>query len=58
MVFYVKQGKMPVTRHTYENKGKLLREELLGEESFEGPYSLLYHRNEPTRIKSIREVEK
>ncbi len=58
MVFYVKQGKMPATRHTYENKGKLLREELLGEESFEGSYSLLYHRNEPTRIKSIREVEK
>ena len=58
MVYYVKQGKMPPTRHTYENRRKLLREELFGEESFDGSYSLLYHRNEPTRIKEIREVEK
>ncbi len=58
MVYYVKQGKMPRTRHTYENRDRLLREELFGEESFEGSYSLLYHRNEPTRIRSVREIEK
>lgn len=58
MVYYVKQGRMPRTRHTYEKKSDLLREELFGEESFDGSYSLLYHRNEPTRIRSIREREK
>ena len=58
MVYYVRQGRMPRTRHTYESRNKLLREELFGEESFDGSYSLLYHRNEPTRIKSIREARK
>jgi homogentisate 1,2-dioxygenase len=37
---------------------KLLREELFGEESFDGSYSLLYHRNEPTRIKSVKQIRK
>ncbi|MCL4447764.1 MAG: homogentisate 1,2-dioxygenase [Candidatus Thermoplasmatota archaeon] len=58
MVYYVKQGRMPRTRHTFDGRKKLLREELFGEESFDGSYSLLYHRYEPTRIRSIREVEK
>ncbi|MEM0133874.1 MAG: homogentisate 1,2-dioxygenase domain-containing protein [Thermoplasmatales archaeon] len=58
MVYYVKQGRIPPTRHTYENRRKLSREELFGEESFDGSYSLLYHKGEPTRIKNIREVEK
>ncbi|OWP56173.1 MAG: hypothetical protein B2I17_07520 [Thermoplasmatales archaeon B_DKE] len=58
MVYYVKQGEMPESRHTYTNKDKLLREELFGEESFEGPYSLLYHTSEPTRVKSVEKMEK
>lgn len=58
MVFYVKQGKLPESRHTYDNRNELRREELFGEDSFEGAYSLLYHLNEPTRIKSFREVQK
>lgn len=58
MVYYVKQGRMPATRHTFDRKGNLLREELFGEESFDGSYSLLYHRNEPTRIKMVRQVDK
>jgi len=58
MVFYVRQGKMPELRHTYENRDNLLREELFGVESFDGPYSLLYHKNEPTRVKSIRNKPK
>ncbi|MEM0128321.1 MAG: homogentisate 1,2-dioxygenase [Thermoplasmatales archaeon] len=58
MVYYVKQGKLPKTRHTFENGERIYREELFGEESFEGSYSLLYHRNEPTRIKSIKELQK
>jgi Homogentisate 1,2-dioxygenase len=58
MVFYVKQGKLPESRHTYNNRSELRREELFGEDSFEGAYSLLYHLNEPTRIKSFKEVKK
>lgn len=58
MVYYVRQGKMPRTRHTFERANELLREELFGEESFDGSYSLLYHKNEPTRIRSIREIKK
>ena len=58
MVFYVRQGEMPESRHTYQNRERLLREELFGEESFEGPYSLLYHLGEPTRVKSLTRVGK
>ncbi|MCL4331913.1 MAG: homogentisate 1,2-dioxygenase [Candidatus Thermoplasmatota archaeon] len=54
MVFYIKRGEMPEFRHTYSEKERLLREELFGEESFEGSYSLLYHRGEPTAVESIR----
>ncbi|EQD69899.1 homogentisate 1,2-dioxygenase [mine drainage metagenome] len=58
MVFYVKQGKMPKYRHTFDERSNLLREELFGEESFDGLYSLLYHRNEPTRVLDVTEKEK
>ena len=60
MVFYVKQGVMPESRHTYEDRNKLRREELFGEESFDGPYSLLYHIHEPTRVKKFisKEIQK
>ncbi len=58
MVFYVKQGEMPESRHTFQSRQNLLREELFGEESFDGPYSLIYHRNEPTRVKNLRREEK
>ncbi len=54
MVFYVKQGKMPESRHTYGDRNSMLREELFGEESFDGPYSLIYHTGEPTRVRNIR----
>jgi homogentisate 1,2-dioxygenase len=58
MVFYVKQGKITESRHTFDDSKHILREELFGEESFDGPYSLLYHEREPTRVKSIRRIEK
>ena len=58
MVYYVKQGIMPDSRHTYMEKDHLLREELFGEESFEGPYSLIYHSEEPTDVVSLSRVEK
>lgn len=58
MVYYVRQGDVPESRHTYDSKDKLYREELFGEESFDGPYSLIYHRNEPTRVLSVENREK
>lgn len=58
MVFYVKQGEMPDSRHTYISKEKFYREELFGEESFDGPYSLMYHLGEPTRVKEVKRIEK
>lgn len=58
MVFYVRQGNIPELRHTYDDRKNILKEELLGEDSFEGPYSLLYHRGEPTRIREIEIVKK
>ena len=53
MSFYVKQGELPESRHTFQDPERILKEELFGEESFDGPYSLLYHEREPTRVKSI-----
>ncbi|MHB1440191.1 MAG: homogentisate 1,2-dioxygenase [Cuniculiplasma sp.] len=58
MVFYVKQGKVPESRHTYDDRNGLRREELFGEESFDGPYSLLYHLQEPTRVRSFSVEDK
>lgn len=58
MAYYVRQGNVPKIRHTFDDRRNLLKEELFGEESFEGSYSLLYHRNEPTRVKEIKEVER
>ncbi len=56
MAFYVRQGRMPESRHTYDDRSNILREELFGEESFDGPYSLLYHLGEPTRVKSVKKI--
>lgn len=53
MSFYVKQGELPDSRHTFQDPKRILKEELFGEESFDGPYSLLYHEREPTRVKAI-----
>lgn len=58
MVFYVKQGELPESRHTYISRSKLYREELFGEEGFDGPYSLLYHIGEPTRVKEVSRADK
>lgn len=58
MVFYVRQGKVTESRHTFDDSAHIMKEELFGEESFDGPYSLLYHEREPTRVKSIRRIDK
>ncbi len=57
-MFYVKQGNMPQSRHTYGDINGVLREELFGEESFDGPYSLLYHSGEPTEVNAIEKKGK
>lgn len=43
MVYYIRHGEMPESRHTYTGRDKLLREELFGLKAFDGEYSLLYH---------------
>ncbi|MCL5731961.1 MAG: homogentisate 1,2-dioxygenase, partial [Candidatus Thermoplasmatota archaeon] len=58
MTFYIRQGRMPESRHTYDDRSNILREELFGEESFDGPYSLLYHLGEPTRVKSVKKISR
>ncbi len=58
MVFYYKQGKVPEFRHTFDSKDHIMKEELFGEESFDGVYSLLYHLGEPTRVVDINREEK
>ncbi len=58
MSFYVKQGELPESRHTFQDPERILKEELFGEESFDGPYSLLYHEREPTRVKAIERVNR
>lgn len=54
MVFYVKRGEVPESRHTFDSREKLRREELFGEDSFEGVYSLIYHLHEPTRVSGYK----
>ena len=58
MVFYYKQGKVPEFRHTFDSRDAVMKEELFGEESFDGIYSLLYHIGEPTRVRDINREEK
>ena len=49
-------GKIPRKRHTIfrsEPDGGLYSEQLMGNEGFTGPSSLLYHIHPPTTIKSV-----
>lgn len=57
-MYYVKQGELPESRHTYNDRSMIYKEELFGEEGFDGPYSLLYHLGEPTRVKSVKRTNK
>ncbi len=49
-MFYVKNGHVPEYRHTYDNKDSIYREELFGLNAFDGPYSLIYHKYDPTEF--------
>jgi homogentisate 1,2-dioxygenase len=55
MPFYHTLGKLPRKRHTVfrSESGLLYSEQLMGNEGFTGPSSLLYHVRPPTTIKSV-----
>ena len=57
MPFYHRLGEIPHKRHTQFRKpdGKLYSEQLVSTEGFSDDYSLVYHHNPPTLIKSIDE---
>jgi len=48
MPFYVKIGNLPKYRHTFDKD--VYFEEVISSESFDGPYSILYHNKEPTNF--------
>ncbi len=58
MVYYIRHGEMPESRHTYTGRDKLLREELFGLKAFDGEYSLLYHLYDPAEVESISREDK
>ncbi len=55
MPFYHTLGRIPRKRHTVfrSEAGALYSEQLMGNEGFTGPSSLLYHVRPPTTIKSV-----
>ncbi|MBI1809893.1 MAG: homogentisate 1,2-dioxygenase [Gemmatimonadetes bacterium] len=60
MPFYHSLGQIPRKRHIVFRRpdGGLYSEQLMGNEGFTGPSSLLYHIHPPTTIKSVRELRK
>jgi len=56
-MFYQRLGKIPPKRHTQfrQPDGSLYKEEVVSSEGFSGIYSILYHINPPTRIRSLGE---
>ncbi len=57
MPFYVKQGQIPMQRHTVFRKpdNTLYAEELVSTHGFSSLYSLVYHCHPPTLVKQISE---
>ena len=57
-MYYRRVGDVPSKRHTLHRvDGAVVMEELLGEEGFAGPSSLLYHRHSPSAIARIEPLE-
>ena len=58
MPIYQQLGRVPRKRHIAFRSadGRLLGEELIGNEGFTGPASLLYHLHPPTAVKSVRRL--
>jgi len=58
MTYYRRVGDIPRKRHTrHDVGGTIMAEELVGEEGFSGPSSLLYHRNSPSAIMRIEQAD-
>ena len=58
MPIYQQLGRVPRKRHVAFRKddGSLHYEELVGNQGFAGPSSLLYHLRLPTAVKSVRPI--
>src|SRR5512140_585394 len=59
MPIYQKLGLLPHKRHTAMRKpdGSLYYEELMGNQGFTGPASLVYHLYRPTQLRSVRPLK-
>ena len=58
MTYYRTVGDVPRKRHSLHRvDGDVVAEEMVGEEGFTGPSSLLYHRHSPSAIVSIEEAD-
>ena len=55
-MYYHRLGQIPPKRHTQfrQPDGSLYKEEVVSSEGFSGIYSILYHINPPTRIKTLK----
>jgi homogentisate 1,2-dioxygenase len=58
MPYYHRAGQVPRKRHTVfrEEAGRMLREELMGNQGFTGPSSLLYHLHSPTAVRRVEAI--
>ncbi|NQV36902.1 MAG: homogentisate 1,2-dioxygenase [Candidatus Marinimicrobia bacterium] len=59
MPFYQKQGEIPAKRHVQfrDAKNKLCWEELISREGFGWIYSNIYHKNPPTTVEAVGELQ-
>jgi homogentisate 1,2-dioxygenase len=58
MTYYRRVGDIPRKRHALHRvDGEVAAEEMVGEEGFSGPSSLLYHRHSPSAIVAIEPAE-
>jgi homogentisate 1,2-dioxygenase len=58
VTYYRRVGEVPRKRHTrHEVDGTIMAEELVGEEGFSGPSSLLYHRHSPSAVIGIEQAD-
>lgn len=55
MSYYYKIGEIPHKRHTQfrQPDGSLYKEEVVSSKGFSGIYSILYHKNAPTKVKQV-----
>src|SRR5437764_14907322 len=60
MTYYMRVGDVPPKRHIWHRGpgGDRLAEELMGQQGFNGPSSLLYHRHSPSAITGVEPVDR